>query len=372
MEALSRIEVELRDAVPQDGAGLFMARIKGAVQEYYSQPDRVVVAREIRELYEATRLFLQGRPVTSPGADLPTLLSSLSDGAREIAEQFRPLPQADQLLSSDASVRKSSAEQITMSLVSGGCVRQTGKKRPQNRWHTELRAQVGPGGQGRPAEAVLVSSIAYAYSIATGKVPSRSWSDGDGRDGSWTPFESLVEEILVAIAIDDLVNSKELVRRHLEEKAEASAAEGVPEYMWCGQCQWHGPAGEVINGPDLLDETCPTCGSDDLWAPTMSAEDQSLLAALDEVTASETASVAARAGMGSGKRRVQQVRKRLGELMVEGSVANHVEPDAHNKNEMRRERGAWVRTARGTKELEAAERGLARARRMWASPMPPP
>jgi hypothetical protein len=372
IEALSRIETDLRDAVPQDGAGLFIARIKEAVQEYYSQPDRVVVAQEICELFEATRLFLQGDPVTPSRTDLPTLLNLLSAGAREIAEQLTPLPQADELLSSDASVREAAARQILSSLISGGSMRQTGKKRPQNRRHTELRGQVGPGGQDKAAEAVLVSLIAYAYIIATGKPPTRSWSDADEREGSWTSFETLVEDILIAIGIDDVINARELVRRHLEEQAKATASEGVLEYMWCGKCQWHGPAGEISNGPGLLDETCPKCGSDDLWAPTLSAEDRALLAALDEVTASDTVSVAARAGLGSGKRRVQQVRKRLGELMRQGNVANPLAPDAQNKHEMRKELGAWVRTETGTKELEAAERSIARARRMWASPVPPP
>ena len=136
LEALSRVEVELRDTVPADGASLFMARIKVAVEEYYSDPDRVDVAREIHELYDATKLFLKSRPATSPSADLPTLLNSLSGDARKIAEQFTPLPQADQLLSSDAFVRNAAAEQIIKALVSGGYVQQTGKKRPQNRWHT--------------------------------------------------------------------------------------------------------------------------------------------------------------------------------------------------------------------------------------------
>jgi len=37
------------------------------------------------------------------------------------------------------------------------------------------------------------------------------------------------------------------------------------EVAHCGTCGWEGLVSELLGGPDMLDELCPSCRSPDTW-----------------------------------------------------------------------------------------------------------
>jgi hypothetical protein len=76
---------------------------------------------------------------------------------------------------------------------------------------TLLAGQTTRGFPGRAPEAVLVSLLAVAW-VKSGGTVSRGWG------GDLSPFEQLVEDVLVVLLIDDVVNAPNLVRIHIEER----------------------------------------------------------------------------------------------------------------------------------------------------------
>jgi hypothetical protein len=76
---------------------------------------------------------------------------------------------------------------------------------------THLAGQTTRGFPGRVPEAVLVSLLAAAW-VKCGGTVSRGWDD------DLSPFEQLVDGVFVALLIDDVVHTSNLVRIHIEER----------------------------------------------------------------------------------------------------------------------------------------------------------
>jgi hypothetical protein len=85
----------------------------------------------------------------------------------------------------------------------------------RTRRKTYLMGQTRAGFPGRAPERALVAFLAAAWSRAGQSVTS---GGKQADEPALSPFEELVEDVLVALQIDDQVSARSLVRQHIEER----------------------------------------------------------------------------------------------------------------------------------------------------------
>lgn len=185
---------------------VFVEAIKNACDIYLSLADPAGIAGEIKDLLPAIRR----RPM-----DASRLLAGLSPGARELIDLH------DEFSCSDGSLTPA-MEAISVLITAGQVELKKGK--PHER--RSLIGQINPGRPKKSRESVLVSLIAAAYAKATGRPTARSWSGGADASDDMSVFERIVEDVLVALLIDDRHSAIHLVRRHVEDRDRLSTDKG--------------------------------------------------------------------------------------------------------------------------------------------------
>ena len=200
-EILSKIQEgseAWRDIVPSDQHARFVERVQHAVFIYLD----LVSPKDLRDELEAFE-----RATRSSSASISQLVSALSAEARDILAGLEPLPSPPD----DGAAERGYYNDIRSRLVRAQRWIPEGKKR---RWQTEI---VGPPRKmGRPPDAkidVLVSFICAAYAYAVGKPTARSWSEADE-----SQIETIVEDCLANLGIDDRHSAKKAVQRHIENR----------------------------------------------------------------------------------------------------------------------------------------------------------
>jgi hypothetical protein len=200
-EILSKIQEgseAWRDIVPSDQHARFVERVQHAVFIYLD----LVSPKDLRDELEAFE-----RATRSDSASISQLVSALSAEARDILAGLEPLPSPPD----DGAAERGYYNDIRSRLVRAQRWIPEGKKR---RWQTEI---VGPPRKmGRPPDAkidVLVSFICAAYAYAVGKPTARSWSEADE-----SQIETIVEDCLANLGIDDRHSAKKAVQRHIENR----------------------------------------------------------------------------------------------------------------------------------------------------------
>jgi hypothetical protein len=185
--------------IPDGKLAGFVEQLDTALEIYYGLPDPVEVADDIRELEKGLR---------SGSGDPAALVSAISQGATELLELHGELPAPPPLDNPDAE--KAYVEEIRSRL-------EIGSSKVPGRRGVE-RKLIGETKSGHPknqAAAVLASYAAFAYANATGLPTTRSWSLKDE-----SAFEGIMEDLLVAIQIDDKVSALNTVKRHVGKRNE--------------------------------------------------------------------------------------------------------------------------------------------------------
>ncbi len=184
----------------------FVKAVKGACEIYLSLDDQVEIKREINNLAKA----IHSRPM-----DVPNILTQISPGAQELIYNYGGLSSnkvfTAHKISAEALKRLKAAITFSEQIQPD-----TGRKKVR----TIVKTKMGRPGNIR--EAILVSYLATAFAVATDRPSGRSWSNSDG---ALPDFERLVEDVLVALLIDDQFSHKTLVRYHVEERERLSASE---------------------------------------------------------------------------------------------------------------------------------------------------
>lgn len=212
-EAFSRIDQNAKRfssyAIDHANGANFVKAVKGACEIYLSLDDPVKIKREINNLAKA----IHSRPM-----DVPKILTQISPGAQELIYNYGGLPSNNTF-----TVHKISAEalqKLKAAITFSEKIQQdTGRKTVR----TIVKTKMGRPGNIR--EAILVSYLATAFAIATDRPSGRSWSNSDD---ALPNFERLVEDVLVALLIDDQYSHKTLVRHHIEERERLSAPDNKP------------------------------------------------------------------------------------------------------------------------------------------------
>ncbi len=187
-----------RNYVPPDQYERFVTRVQRAVKIYRGLVSPKNLRDELEALEKETRYN---------SATIGRLVSDLSPDAEKMLSISGPLPPAPKIASDQEQYRLD----IRARLISAQRWRPEGHKR---RLQTEI---VGPPKKmGRPPDTtidVLVSFICFAYAEVVGKPTTRSW---DGEEGN--PIETIVEDCLANLLVDDRHNAKNTVRRQITER----------------------------------------------------------------------------------------------------------------------------------------------------------
>ena len=208
-EALDRLadaKCQLASYVPPKAADRFLHRVKTAV-EFYLTLSNSNIAGELRALASPIDA------IEHSYQDMATKIAGLSPGARAVLEQFGAIPNASEF--KDKRTRERAIETLHGNLVQGAYIK---KEKQQRRYTKKI---VGSRSRGRPSNAreqVLVSLLAAAFADATGDSTKRSWSNEYHEHDGYSPFERLVEDILVTLDIDDQHSAKKLVQQHVEAR----------------------------------------------------------------------------------------------------------------------------------------------------------
>jgi hypothetical protein len=198
-EALAALnEARLARYAPAENASWFVRRVLQALEVYYSLERPEDISRQIQALYEHTR---------HPDTALAGRVASLSTGARELIERNGPIPALETF--ENAAHRKEAARHLQLLLVVAD---RYVRDRRQARRKTKIVGTLKRENPGREPEQVLASLVAAAYAGATGRPATRSGAMEERDDAA--PFVQLLQDVLIAIGIDDRVSVSDLVRRH--------------------------------------------------------------------------------------------------------------------------------------------------------------
>jgi hypothetical protein len=213
-EALMRIEKNSdhfkRYAPEKEGGAQLVQAVKNACEIYLS----IETPKQIRGEIIALAKAISTRPM-----DVYRLLSEASPNTLRLIYQCKTTPSIEELRMPET--RNEALQRLREALI-----------------YTEKSAgkfeTIGPklkrGRQNNTPELILVSYLAAAFSKANkwekkskikGKKKSettRSWSTSNHFDGDFPSFEHFVEDVFVALLIDDQFSVKNLVRLHIEER----------------------------------------------------------------------------------------------------------------------------------------------------------
>ena len=201
-DALTKIE-ENSDrfksyALDKEGGIHLLQAVKTACKIYLSVEPPKLIKGEIDSLERAIR----SRPM-----DVHRLMSEASPDTLRLIYQSENVPSTDELSSLETrnEALKRLREALISSEISPGKIKTIGPKLKRGR-------------QKNTSEVILVSFLAAAFAKATESPASSSWSTDTHSGDGLSSFERLVEDVFVALLIDDQYSVRNLVRLHIEER----------------------------------------------------------------------------------------------------------------------------------------------------------
>jgi hypothetical protein len=186
----------VRDLIPEDNYNQFLDRVYSATKIYLDLDEPSIVAKELREI---------NRICQKPNYTLLNILENVSTTTKgllegsNLLEGAKPLPTLPD--KEDTAGINALAQDIRQRIAVSG-------KRLSDRIGYRL---IGPSKEGRPSKdrlSLLVSFVATAYAISTGKSYRRRW-DTDTDDN--LPLHQILEALFKALGID--TSTDEAIRR---------------------------------------------------------------------------------------------------------------------------------------------------------------
>jgi hypothetical protein len=209
-EAIMRIEKNSdhfkRYTPEKEGGTQLVQAVKNACEIYLSIESPKQIRGEINALEKAIRT----RPM-----DVHRLLSEASPNTLRLIYQCKTTPSIEELRMLET--RNEALQRLRAALIY--TEKSTGK-------FESIGPKLKQGRQKNTPELILVSYLAAAFvkvkkvkrkSKKKGKT-TRSWSTSNHLDGDLSTFENFVEDVFVALLIDDQFSVKNLVRLHIEER----------------------------------------------------------------------------------------------------------------------------------------------------------
>lgn len=207
---LSEVRETLCRDIPQEHQSRFMDRIEWAVVNYLEETHPSKISREIKELEMAIR------KTPDKTADM---IGALSSGTYEYLLEYVNMSHLGEL-------RNRETEELTVELLLP-IIMASERIRAEGNRRRRIRKTIGSLPGGRPStglEAYLVSGLASAFAAATNKPVSSGNTTFPSR------FECLVDDVLVALQIDDPkdggFSAMDLVKRHVASRKEAISSDG--------------------------------------------------------------------------------------------------------------------------------------------------
>jgi hypothetical protein len=201
-EALMRIEKNSDHfkgyAPDKEGGAQLVQAVINACEIYLSIESPKQIGCEINALENAIRT----RPM-----DVHRLLSEASPNTLRLIYQCKTTPSIEELRVPET--RNEALQRLRAALVFTEIA--PGKVEP-------IGPKLKRGRQNNTPELILVSYLAAAFVKATTAKTTRSWSIDEKLDGDSSSFEHFVEDVFVALLIDDQFSVENLVRIHIERR----------------------------------------------------------------------------------------------------------------------------------------------------------
>ena len=195
-EEVSKALQPVRSLIPSDNFDQFLDQVHSAIEIYLDLDEPSMVAKELREI---------NRICQKPNYTLLNVLENISTTTTDLLEGSNLLEGAKPLPTipnkEDKAGINALARDIRQRIAMSG-------RRLSDRIGYRL---IGPSKEGRPSKdrlSLLVSFVATAYAISTGKGYRRRW-DTDTDDN--LPLHQILEALFKALGID--TSADEAIRR---------------------------------------------------------------------------------------------------------------------------------------------------------------